>query len=214
MECTAQVKTNRFDAITASLLELGTVLVNLRKVPSRSIDKYCESISKKETDPRKYDPCRDDFYIQPAPDFDKDSEASPRTSHHYKRYYNGRLEVNDKNYSLMMVCKLMRDRYRPRWTLYRYWRTDIGCLGECVAVSRYDGITNLESFFEGLYPQTNLLEIGRNEHFDPKVMDRDPRTTIVSRKTPSVMKIIPAAPISHVMELKKRFSDLLEHCTK
>lgn len=182
-----------------ALMDVAKLLVACRDIPSPFFDEHCKDIST--------DPC--DFFVQPAPDFDPDSEASPYTGHYYKRYYNGKVEVQPGKYTMEVPCLFIRRETSPRFVQYRYKRIDIGSAGEVLSVSFHDNITSVDRFLEGYGFQTDIITIGRNEFYKPGIDPLYEGATII-KNVPPVMKFIPVAPVDHVSELTRRFSKMID----
>jgi hypothetical protein len=189
----------------AALETLGRAILSCREIPSPVFDERCEGISTRDLD----------FRIQPAPDFDWDSEASPDTSHHYKRMYYGKLEVHPEKYTFAMICLFKGGLGHP-FKAYWYQRTNIGCVGDGIYAGRCDKITEIDRFLEGLCVKRTVLEIGRNEHYAPCIAESERGIAAIVGKAPALMKVVPAIeldldigleaiPLQDIAEMTRRF---------
>jgi len=199
--------------VVAALQYLGQLLVQCREIPSPVLDEHCKDISTKPID----------FEIRPAPDFD-DSEAAGDYSSFYKRYDNNKIVTKPENYNLEMIC-LFHDEHP--YIAYWYYRRQYGCVGEGIRVARCTSISKLSQFLDGSCVQWEILEIGRNDHYNPFIPPVEEGIAVVTGESPIKMKIVPTVPledhgeeitmfnvpIDDVLELTRRFSTLIDLCS-
>lgn len=180
------------------LKKLGETIKECRKVPRNFFDTYGREIDKEKK------PWNRSFYK-----LNEHPEGSSCL-----------IEAEKENYQILARV-LMRTYDPPKTTscdskpillaAYSFWRTNVGCLGENITRLTCSNVSDIKERLDlGLGEE--ILEIGRNEHFNPKIERREKRKGgIVVGEADSRMKIVPALPREDAEELSKRFSGLLQY---
>ncbi len=180
------------------LTELGKTIIDCRQVPRNVFDRYGEEV------------------------VDKEKPIYNRTFFKVNEHAEGTLclfEAEKENYGIhaiisrKMHCpKTEFDEDSPLMVVYPFTRVNVGFLGETLkraACYEIAGIKDIINY--GYISGEPLIEIGRNEHFEPEINRIEKKMGGIVVEAPNKMKIIPALPREDAEELLNRFKGLLNY---
>lgn len=181
------------------LAELGKTIIECRTVPRRFFDEYGKDV------------------------VDRGKATHNRTFFKVPEHSEGTLcyhEAEKRDYSIYAIVlrrmhceKTEFDEESPLMVVYPFTRIDVGFLGETVKRATCSDIMDIKDTINyGYIRGEPLLEIGRNEQFEPDInrMEKD-KGGIIAGESPNMMKIVPALPRDDAEELLKRFRGLLDY---
>jgi len=193
--------------VVKRLQELGNLLVKCREMPAWFLDSWSTT-------------SYSDFHIIPEPDWDGDNPPSDQTL--YFKYESGNaIAINAKNYPFhaqvllkehsLRGVKTQFDEKPALLVAYYFSRSNLGCVGESLkryTAHDFKGIETRSILGAWAAGMTTLLEIGRNEHYNPEIEESDPKSTVIV-KEPVKMKIAPLLPEDDLDNLVRRFENLV-----
>jgi len=193
--------------VVKDLQKLGGLLAKCREMPAWFLDSWGMQ--------------HEHFYISPEPDYD--GEGAPDSTRYFKYKSGNNIIINQKNYPFRAVV-LRKNHYKNHGVktefdkestvlvVYYFTRQNIGCIGEYLNRAVAHSISEIDKVltFNGTNFDEALLEVGRNEHFNPCLRKEEYNDDmVVVGELPMKMAIVPHIPSEDLFEITRRFEDIV-----